>query len=70
MSCDSIWNTFSGCVIVSLSTLILTTITICVKFCYKSKCKRCNICNLITIERDTLNEDLISDSKINLNGLS
>ena len=69
-SCDTIWNTFSGCVIVSLTTLVLTTITICVKFCYKSKCKKCNICNLISIERDTVNENLECDSKVNINALS
>ena len=71
MSCDSIWNTFNGCVIISLTTVVLSTIVICVKFCYKSKCKRCNVCNMIKIERDTEKEELdISDSKINIGSLS
>jgi hypothetical protein len=71
MSCDNIFNTFSGCVIVTLTTLVLSTIVICVKFCYKSKCKKCNFCNMIKIERDTEKEELdICDSKINIGSLS
>ena len=47
-----ILNVFDSVTIITLSTLIFAFCGVIVRTCFLSKCRNCNICGLINIDRD------------------
>ena len=52
-----ILSVFDSVTIITLSTLIFAFCGVIVRTCFLSKCRNCNICGLINIDRDVLAEN-------------
>jgi hypothetical protein len=60
------WNEFNSGFMISVLTIILGGMTLCVKSCLASKCSRTNLCyGCLLIERDTQAEEDIEIASLN-----
>jgi hypothetical protein len=60
--CNTWFDTFDGCFFITITTVVLSSVAVCFRYCYRSKCQYCNLCfGAITIKRDVEGEEKLDE---------